>query len=883
MTPLVEGPSIHWLAPEAIARIAAEIEEARGVEIFFVGRRAADGLVAEVESHAYGTEGAVPVVLKLAKPGEVIIHNHPSGDLTPSEADLQVSSVVGNLGAGSYIVSNDGRRLRVVVRPHDAKKKTPVDPERVATMLGPGSKLAEELGAFEDRPQQRRMARAVVDALNNDGIAVVEAGTGTGKSLAYLMPSVLYALENEERVIVSTNTINLQEQILHKDLPMVRRALARDFTAELVKGRSNYVCKRKAQAARDELLGPVQSLIEDEMVAELRETLAWAAASESGDRSELPVPPRDDVWERVVSEADNCLRVRCSYYEQCFFYNSRRRAARANVIVANHALLLSDLKVRRESNNWSAAAVLPPAPHVVLDEAHHLEETATEHMGSETTRLGLRRLFGKLYRTDGRGRRGVLARASDKLDEFLRKGLVDDTCVGWRLLSTEVLPNVGSARDAADAMMEDFAYAFLDLARLDPPKPGIEHRVRLTPALTLHERWFDECEGRVALLAKEIGVFADANRAAIKGLSELPEDAMKEFTNVGMEWRALLERLEAQRRHALAMLKDDAETCRWVEISADRRGQMAVRLCTAPVSVAAVLRETLHSRVKSEVLTSATLTVDGDFSFLCERTGLAPMAAKPSQAPSPEAAPDAANPDADDDAAAENVPVAKPIETVKLETPFDYERQVFFGIPSDLGDPRSAGFDDRLATLAVRAIRHSGGRAFVLFTSAAQMRRLHAICAPEIRDLGISVLLQGEETRDRLLRRFREDETSVLFATSSFWEGVDVRGRALELLVIAKLPFAVPNEPVAEAQQEYLRARGLDPFDRLTVPRAIVRFKQGFGRLIRSRTDRGAVLIADDRVVRMAYGRRFLASLPPMDVRHETTDKLMQGLAEFLR
>ncbi len=889
MKPPVEGPASYWMTPEVSVQIATEISEARDVEVFFIGRRGMDGLIHEIESHAYGSTGAVPVLLNMVQPGEIIIHNHPSGDLTPSEADIEVSAAVGNVGAGSIIVSNDGERVRVIIRPHDPKKKTAIDPERVEELLGPGSELARELGEYEDRPQQRLMARSVASALNADGISVVEAGTGTGKSLAYLIPSILYALENEERILVSTNTINLQEQILNKDLPVVRRAIDRDFRAELVKGRSNYVCKRKAQFARDELAQPQQLLIEGDFTAELREVLEWAKQSETGDRADLNVPPREPVWERVVSEADNCLRVRCPHYESCFFYNSRRRAARASVLVVNHALLLSDLAVRRESNNWTAAAVLPPTSHVILDEAHHLEEAATKHLSSRVTRVAVRRLFGRLFRTDSKGRKGVLAKAVDKLDEFRGKNLISEDQPGYRALVTEIVPSATSVRDTVDMYLEEFGHFFCELARLEPPRRGIEHRVRLTVAHTRHDMWIDECEGRIAAMAKEIGLFADLNRQAMKALGDLDEDALKDFTNIGMEWRALVDRMDSLRRGALALLKESEHLCRWVELASDRRQQLVVRLCTAPVSVSEVLRETLHSRMKSEVLTSATLTVDGDFDFLFERTGVSLMSGvRPGEpvATLAERTVSQSNENqepSEDHADGPVTPIARPLESLRLDTPFDYQRQVFFGVPGDLGDPRHSGFDENLATLVIRSVRASGGRAFVLFTSHGQMRRLHDMCRDEIEALGVSCLVQGQESRDRLLRRFRQDETSVLFATSSFWEGVDVRGRALELLIIARLPFAPPSDPITEAQYEYLRNKGDDPFSKLVVPRAIIRFKQGFGRLIRSRTDRGAVLIADDRVVRMNYGRRFLNSLPRMDIRHESTEDLTVELKNFFR
>ncbi len=887
----VEGPSSNYLTRDAAAQIAADIEEAGGVEVFFVARRGRDGLIHEVESHAYGTKEAVPIRFDLFEPGNVIIHNHPTGNLLPSDADMNVSSHLGQLGVGSYIVNNDATRLRVIIRPHDPREKISLKIDQIEKFLAPNSTLSDALGDYEDRPQQREMACKVAEAFNHDGIVAIEAGTGTGKSLAYLLPSLVYALDNKERVVISTNTINLQEQIIHKDLPVAKQVLGREFKAELVKGRSNYVCKRKAQFARDELNQPLQKLFEDEFSGELREVLAWANDSEAGDLQELTVPPRNEVWERVVSEADNCLRVRCPFYESCFFYNSRRRAARADVLVVNHSLMLSDVAVRRESNNWSTAAVLPPYKHVILDEAHHLEAVATKHLGSQLSPYSIRRLFTRLYRSDARGRKGVLAGVADKLEEYRRKGTINETFPAYKLVCLEIIPSITTSRETIELLLEDFSYAFLDIAGLQPPHRSLEHRVRLTPRLTRHPRWPEEITPRIQGIAAELASLISLNREALKELPDLPDAELNDIMNLAMEWRSITERFESIRRMAAMFLNDDPKICSWVELTADKRQKMQVRLCQAPITVAEELRESLHSKIKSEVLTSATLTVDNDFQFLFERIGV------PVSVPRRIVIePDSATMDdhvINEDFQAENnesatekkevVRRARLVEHLKLSAPFDYNSQVFCGVPSDLGDPRAESFERGLASLISKAVGVTEGRAFVLFTSYGQMRRLYDECSPIIQRWGITCLIQGSESRAKLLNRFREEETSVLFATSSFWEGVDVKGRALELLIIAKLPFAVPNDPIQEAQYEFQRIQGRDPFQSLVVPRAIIRFKQGFGRLIRSRTDRGAVLIADERVVRMGYGRRFLSSLPEMDVHHQETDILMDGLRGFLR
>lgn len=861
----VEGPSSYFFSPEAAAAVAAEIAEAGQVEVFFIGRRDATGLIVEIESRAFGNEGQVPAMTSNAQAGEVVIHNHPSGELIPSDADLSVSAMVGSMGIGSYIVNNDCSRCRVIVKPSDPKVRVLLDDRDVVSRFAAGSTLAKAVGGFEDRSQQRDMAGRIVASFNADSIAVVEAGTGTGKSLAYLVPSVLYALQNKERIVISTNTINLQEQLLNKDIPAVKEALGEDFTAVLVKGRSNYVCKRKAAfAAQENTL-----LVEPEFRAELQGVLAWIKESPTGDRGELPVPPSPEVWERVESEADNCLRVRCPFYQECFYYESRRRAARADLLIVNHSLLLSDLAVRAESENWTMAAVLPPYTRVVLDEAHHLEDVATRHLSREITRASMRRLFGRLYRSDRSGAGGAIAAFIEAVMRLAKSKLIAESDPLVTRLLTEIAPRVSELREQVDNLLAEFGHQVLELANLDVPRRPMEHSVRLTKGIMRSKKWEDDCAPQLLAIIHMLTEFLSMNSEVRAGFRECEPKVKNALENAMMEWGAVLGRLDERRRILQGMLLDDTERCRWVELAADNSNRLVVRLNLAPVEVGKVLRENLHARMKSQTMTSATLSVDSGFQFFLERTGLVPPPKNTRNA-------------YEDEADAPVGPDKEPkVDTLRLASPFKYNEQVFLGVPSDLGDPRASGFDAKLADLIVRSVAVSDGRALILFTSHGQLRRCFDLAAPSIRRLGYATLRQGDETRDRLLNKFRDDETSVLFATSSFWEGIDVRGRALELLILAKLPFAQPTEPVQQAQVEALEARGQNSFEGLIIPRAIIRFKQGFGRLIRSATDRGAVLIADERVIKMRYGRRFLDALPECDARFRTTDQLMSEMQEF--
>jgi ATP-dependent DNA helicase DinG len=874
----VEGPSNFTFTEEAAAGCAREIREAGGVEVFFIGRRNRDsGLIEEVESHAYGTERAVPALGQLARPGDVLVHNHPSGHLIPSEADISVASAGGQMGIGFYIIDNEARRCRIVVKPQDARKKAKIsEGEVVAKLSARGIGRLMQAGEFEDRPQQRTMAAAITRALNNDGIAVVEAGTGTGKSFAYLLPSVLFALRNGERVVVSTNTINLQEQLLHKDIPLLRQSFDEEFEVEIVKGRSNYVCKRKADFARSE-----QTLFADESTSELRQILKWAETSPTGDRQELPFIPRYENWERVQSEADNCLRVRCPFYEQCFFYNSRRSAARAKVLIVNHSLLLSDLAVRQATGNYTLAAVLPPYKHVILDEAHHLEDVATRNLAEQVSKMGLLQHLGRLMRRETGSRSGGLFSAmNERIEEAVREYRVPANHPAVEKFTHAIHGATAGLRENGETLFNDLLRDFMQLAKIDSVPAREELKIRITPAMRGDTAWRDYME-TLNRLAEELMTYLALTQECLAAFEEIVDEKLaNELVNPLMEWGAIAGRLDSLRKTVISLVNPPSGFCQWGELFR-RQGHgsnsrdVVIRLCSAPIEVRAMLQNALHSKMKSEVLTSATLAVESDFRFFSERIGL------------PQVKAISAAPQRDE----EGLPIierdgpdeARLVEQHVLPAPFSYGEQVYFGVPSDMPDPRDANYDSQLAELINRSVAVSGGRAFLLFTSYGQLKRVADLCTPTIRRLGITVLKQGEDNRDALLQRFREDETSVLFATSSFWEGVDVKGRALELLVLAKLPFSVPTEPIQEAQFEALKARGIDPFDALVVPRAIIRFKQGFGRLIRAKTDRGAVIVADRRLVQMPYGRRFVRSLPGVQVRQRPTTALMEEMREFFR
>ncbi len=717
---------------------------------------------------------------------------------------------------------------------HDTSSDRPAwDLHEVAKLFAPDGPLARRPG-FAYRPQQAAMAAAVAHALANGSVALIEAGTGTGKSLAYLVPSALFALSTGEKVVISTHTINLQEQLLEKDLPVVRELLGRPVRAVLVKGWRNYLCWVRLERAR-RTAGLWGRHTELERLAD------WAETSADGSTSDWKEPLDDAIWDLVSAEPDTCARQNCPHYARCFVFAARRQAAEAHLLVVNHHLLLADAALRRERDWEVESAVLPSFRHLVVDEAHQLDDVATQHFGLQVTARTLERTLQRLYRrVPGRGRvieDGTVVAARRLAERCSQQGSGDGANLGAGLL--RAVEHLLPAHAQATAAMGSF---FGALAHSLQGQPQRGPAWRLPPAAPTPVE--DVLEGPWPTLDEALTRLSQALEALKQALDELAQrgeagspdirgaELRKEAALLAAECTGLADRLGRWHRATRFILtRPDPNHVYWIE---ERNSQTVLELNAAPLEVAEPLAEWRENALRAFVGTSATLTVNGQFDYAKGRLGLS------------------------------RGQVA--LATHAFPSPFDWPRQARLGIATDLPDPTEPSFGpaagEALAHLLVRA----GGRALVLCTSYALLRELASRLEGDLGSAGIPLLVHGTAPRTVLLRRFREEAPAVLLGTDSFWEGVDVPGPALSLLVLTRLPFPVPSDPVLAARAEALKAAGREPFQDLSLPQAILKFKQGFGRLIRSTQDRGAAVVLDRRLWERRYGRAFLASLPPVPV-----------------
>ncbi len=637
--------------------------------------------------------------------------------------------------------------------------------DKTVNILQQDGVISQRLKNYEFRPQQLQMARAIAEAIEVNEHLIVEAGTGIGKSLAYLIPFIIYAVEKNKKIIVSTNTKTLQNQLYLKDLPLLKKSLEIEFGYALCLGSENYLCLRRLNSER------TYDLFDSDMqFKEMKRILKWSFKTKSGIKSELDFIPRTDVWDNVCREPDLCLGKKCLYKNDCFYKKAKKQERSSHILITNHSLFFTNLA--------SGGQVLPDFHAVVFDEAQTLEDVATSYLGYEISNTKIKYLLDSIY------------------NPKTKKGL----SVKFRGLNAQTAKNIemhlAESRQAFDKFFQEIGEVF--------GTDTDSKRIRTKNII------FNYLEQPLNRLTKSLSELLDYIK--IEEEEVLIKSYLKRCINISTALSFIL-------NHS------SEDYVYWVEISTRRRG-IKYSLFAAPIEIAEELHKQLFSKIKPIILTSATLTTDNNFEFIKARFGI------------------------------------KDSQELLLDSPFNYKQNVLLYLPEKIEDPTEKFeiFQKQALENIKKIIDIMKGRIFILFTSYRMLNAIYMDIALSYKD--INLLRQGDKPRYELLKDFKKNERSVLFGVATFWQGVDVPGKSLECVIITKLPFSVPDDPITEARIELIKSRGENPFLKYQVPQAITVFKQGFGRLIRSKSDRGVVAILDPRIKTRYYGRAFISALP---------------------
>ena len=683
--------------------------------------------------------------------------------------------------------------------------------------LREGGCVAQKLSSYEPRQAQLDLLELIIKSFNEDALLTAEAGTGVGKSFAYLIPAMHFALERKEKVAVSTATITLQQQLYEKDIPLVASATGLKIKAVIMKGRGNYLCLRRLDDAIKE-----PPFLEGFDSNEINLVAQWAEKTKTGERSELTFLPSENIWSNVCSESDLCLGYNCPWKETCFILKMRKEANNADIIIVNHHLLFADLAARYQGAGYENAVVLPPFTRLILDEAHTIENAATSFFSAEFARTGIFRQLGRLYQKRRANKRGLLIR-----------------------LCSILSPGDGQIDSLADALqkvrvcaeeLDDFA---LQLC-------GAEGLYRLSP-----------CADEDYLKKNLFPYFIDLRKKILSltgMIREITENLDDEASSFPFVWeiKSIVKRLEgtAEICDSFCKYKKHENEVLWIEKQKVSSNPWAV-FTKAPLDLSVILKDSVFLPNKTVVCLSATLAVNEDFSYWASRCGIGEIN-------------------------------DRPIYSGCFPSPFPYSEAVLLACPADAPLPDEQGWQEYVNDAVTRLASISEGSALILFTSYQSLSSAYNAAKNELTSLGIRCLKQGDDDRSRLLQIFISDTKSCLFATDSFWEGIDAPGETLRLVIICRLPFHTPGDPVYEARCENIKKQGGSSFMELSLPQAVIKFKQGFGRLMRRCADNGVVAVLDSRLHKKNYGKIFIASLPETKKSFCSINNILKDIENFL-
>ena len=675
-----------------------------------------------------------------------------------------------------------------------------LDTQETASFISNGGPLSLFFENFEERKSQIELLKCITEAFNKNQITAFEAGTGVGKSFAYLIPAMLWAVKNEQKVVISTGTINLQQQLSEKDVPMAEKIIGKKVKSILLKGRQNFVCLRRLSD-----LSSDRDMFNSELEV-LDKIAEWAKKTKTGSLSEITFEVSENVWSRVNSESDACMGLRCPFREKCFVMKLREAAQSADILIVNHHLLFADIEARMSGAGYEETAVLPAYRHIVFDEAHGIESAATSFFSESVNRFRILKQLNLLYRQ----RKNSIAGYFFTL-QALSTG--DDYTMAAGNAISQIKNNILNLEIAALDLLHD------------------EYTMKIDRMTSLS---FAPVVSLLLTLGNSIMEFTGIVR---KVMEDIDEDNQSE----GAYWesRAILNHLEslANTCKNFSIWEEKPETVFWIQKSRispqleNQENPFYITFTQTPLDISKLMNNGVYEPMSTVINTSATLQIQNSFDFFLKRSGI-------------------------------NYAENQRIKTGFFPSPFPYEKNVLFAVPDDIPFANNLEFQNSVNKAVCSLVKAAGGRTLVLFTSYESMKATFNATKSAIYDLGFELMKQGDDDRFRLLDRFKNDDTSVLFATDSFWQGIDVPGNSLSQVIIVKLPFTVPNDPVFSARCELIEKRGGNSFAELSIPEAIIKFRQGFGRLVRRSSDRGAVVVLDKRLCSKSYGKKFLDSIP---------------------
>lgn len=739
---------------------------------------------------------------------EVVIRTTKPNQLYPSDMELELSEELYTRRNIAYCLLSSDLDDFYFVQDIDRIFLEEIDIENYFAKDGI---LAKEIKGFEYRQEQEEMAQYIQDAINEDRKIIVEAGTGTGKTLAYLIPSIKWAVTNKKKVIIATNTINLQEQLLLKDIPLAKSIIKDEFSYVLVKGRNNYVCKR---LFNELVLG--KSIDIETFSMEAREQieyiLKWGNKTKTGDKAELPFEVYPDVWELVQSTTELCLGKKCPYRKECFYMKTRMEKMEADILISNHHVFFADLNVRAETDFDSEYLILPRYDMVIFDEAHNVESVARSYFSVEVSKISFTRLLNRIYQKKNKRKKekSALIRVEDTVDE---KNLEDSEQYIY-LLNTlkeeiSILQNIG------DEYFDEIRKIYE--TNTEAPIKKSLNNFEMTKSRFL-ENLREKKDIFQSKLADFLNLMMSFNNVIDEEKDKNPE--VINFNNHLKMFKAYIDSFKF-----INSFEDD-NYIYWLDINSKRTN---VILTATPLNIAQKLSTVLFDNLDRLVFASATIVVNGNFDYFKKSLGL----------------------DEEDC-----------IEAI-IKSPFDYDEQMSVYIPSDIQDSENINaFVSDASKFILNILLKTNGKAFILFTSYTMLNQIYYSISKKLKDKGFEVFLHGDKPRSQIIKEFKEAENPILFGTISFWEGVDVQGENLSNVIITKLPFLVPTDPVVSAISKKIEEDGGNSFMDFQLPEAIIKFKQGVGRLIRKKTDSGNIFILDNRILKKRYGSLFINALP---------------------